>query len=451
MFSHEKALIGDVHVGAPCPARSRLGLGDARGSVRPSTAGSLRRFLSFAGPGMLVAVGYIDPGNWATDLAAGSRFSYALLSVVLVSSLMAMLLQVLCVRLGIASSRDLAEACRDAYPRAAMPLWVLAEIAITATDLAEVLGSAIALQLLFGLPLPAGVVLTGADVLILLCLEQRGIRRLELGVGALVFVVAACFAFELALSRPDGSAVLAGYAPRAAFLHDREMLFVAVGILGATVMPHNLYLHSSLVQTRAFERTETAMRSAVRHATLDTVVALGGAMLVNSAILVLAASAFHRAGRVDVADLHDAHRLLSPLLGSTLASVAFAVALLAAGQSATITGTLSGQIVMSGFLRVRLPPWSRRLLTRSLAIVPALVVAVAAGERGAGALLVGSQVILSLQLPFAIVPLLRLTADRSRMGALAAPRWMTVAGWATAIVVIALNGYLVSSFVRGEG
>jgi len=423
-------------------------LGNARGGIRSSIARGLRRLLSFAGPGMLVAVGYIDPGNWATDLVAGSRYSFALLSVVLVSSLMAMLLQVLCVRLGIASGRDLAQACRDAYPRAALPLWILAEIAITATDLAEVLGSAIALELLFGLPLPAGVVLTGADVLLLLGLERRGMRGLELGVGALVLIVAACFAFELVLSRPDLGAVLAGYAPRAAILHDRGMLYVAVGILGATVMPHNLYLHSSLVRTPAAERDR---RSAVQHATLDTIVALGGAMFVNSAILVLAATVFHRAGRVDVADICDAHRLLSPLLGSTLASVAFAVALLAAGQSATITGTLAGQVVMSGFLDVRLKPWARRLVTRSLAIVPALVVACVGGQRGAASLLVGSQVILSLQLPFAIVPLLRLSADRRRMGALAAPRWMTVLGWATAIVVIALNTYLVGSLLRGGG
>lgn len=425
------------------------GLGAAYRSVLPSTAGPVRRFLSFAGPGALVAVGYIDPGNWATDIAAGSRFSYALLSAILAASLMAMLLQALCVRLGIASGRDLAEACREAYPRAAAPLWVLAEIAIAATDLAEVLGSAIALQLLFGLPLPAGVVLTAADVLVLLALDQRGIRRLELFVGALLLIVAVCFGFEIVVSRPDPSAVLAGYVSGAEVIHDGQMLYIAVGILGATVMPHNLYLHSSLVQTRAFARTEEGKRSAVHHATLDTVLSLGGAMVVNSAILVLAAAVFHRAGRVDVADIRDAHRLLSPLLGSATASAVFAVALLAAGQSATITGTLSGQIVMSGFLRVRLRPWARRLLTRSLAIVPALIVATAAGERGTADLLVASQVILSLQLPFAIVPLLRLTADRRRMGVLAAPRWMTAAGWGSAIVVIALNGYLVVSVLRG--
>ncbi|APR76632.1 Manganese transport protein MntH [Minicystis rosea] len=287
-------------------------------------------------------------------------------------------------------------------------------------------------------------------MLILLALEQRGIRRLELFVGALVLLVAVCFGFVLALSRPDVRDVLAGYVPQAAVLRDRGMLYVAVGILGATVMPHNLYLHSSLVQTRAVEATEVGKRSAIRHATMDTVLALGGAMLVNSAILVLAAAVFHRAGRVDVTDIRDAHRLLSPLLGSALASVAFAVALLAAGQSATITGTLSGQIVMSGFLRVRLKPWARRLLTRGLAIVPALLTAIVAGERGAADLLVGSQVILSLQLPFAIVPLLFFTADRRRMGALAAPRWMTVIGWVSAVVVIALNTYLVSSIVRGS-
>jgi manganese transport protein len=397
---------------------------------------------------MLVAVGYIDPGNWATDLAAGSRFSYALLSVVLVSSLIATLLQVLSARLGIASGQDLAEACRDAYPRAAPSLWVLAEIAIIATDLAEVLGSAIALTLLFGLALLAAIVLTVADVLLLLGLERYGMRRLELGISALVFVVAGCFAFELILSRPSLGAVLAGYVPRAAVLRDPEMLYVAVGILGATVMPHNLYLHSSLVQRRTADGTAAAKREAVRRATLDTVVALGGAMLVNSAILVLAAAVFHPAGRFAVADLRDAHRLLAPLLGTTLASVAFAIALLAAGQSATITGTLAGQVVMSGFVRMRLQPWARRLLTRSMAIVPALAVALVAGERGAAGLLVASQVVLSLQLPFAILPLLRLTADPRRMGELTAPRWMTALGWVSAFVVIALNAYLLWSLAR---
>ena len=422
---------------------------DGYRSIQPSTRGPLRRFLSFAGPGALVAVGYIDPGNWATDLAGGSRFSYALLSVVLLSSLMAMLLQAMCVRLGIASGQDLAEASRDAYPRAAGTLWALAEIAIAATDVAEVLGSAIALELLFGIPLPVGVVVTALDVLLLLGLEPRGVRALELGVCALVLLVGGCFAFELALSRPDAAGVLAGYLPSRALFRDGQMLYLAVGILGATVMPHNLYLHSSLVQTRAFDRTLAGRRDAIHHATLDTVLALGVAMLINSAILALAASVFHRAGRVEVAEIRDAHRLLTPLLGAAGASTVFAVALLAAGQSATITGTLAGQVVMTGFLRVRLRPWARRLLTRGVAIVPALSVTLLAGERGTGELLIGSQVILSLQLPFAVIPLLLLTADRHRMGALVSPRWMTALGWGCAAVIVAMNGYLVATLVRG--
>jgi manganese transport protein len=427
------------------------GLGGAPLEVAPASSGALRRFFSFAGPGVLVAVGYIDPGNWATDLAGGSRYSYALLSVVLASSLMAMLLQALSARLGIASGNDLAVGCRQAWPRAAVPLWVLAEIAVAATDLAEVIGSAVALELLFHIPLPLGVALTALDVLVLLGLEQRGMRRLEAAVGAMVLLVAACFAFELVLSRPEPAGVLAGYLPRGALFHDRGMLYIAVGILGATVMPHNLYLHSSLVQTRAVGRGEAERRSALRHATLDALLALGGAMLINSAILVLAASVFCRAGLVEVADLRDAHRLLSPLLGSAGASTVFAVALLAAGQSATVTGTMAGQVVMTGFLRVRLPPWARRLLTRSLAIVPALAAALWAGERGAGDLLVASQVILSLHLPFAVVPLLLLSADRRRMGALVSPRWMTAAGWVCAGVIVALNGVLIAMVARGAG
>jgi manganese transport protein len=409
-----------------------------------SVRGSLRRFLSFAGPGALVAVGYIDPGNWATDLAGGSRFSYALLSVILISSLMAVLLQALCVRLGVASGRDLAEGCREAWPRAAAPLWIVAELAVVATDLAEVIGSAIALELLLHVPLVAGVVLTALDVLLLLGLEQRGARILELFVAALVIVVGACFAFELSLCRPDPGAVLLGYLPTSAIVHDRGMLYVAVGIVGATVMPHNLYLHSSLVRARASDRTLAGKRSAVRHATLDAVISLGGAMLINSAILVLAAAVFHRAGRYEVTELRDAHRLLTPLLGSVGAGTAFAVALLAAGQSATLTGTMAGQVVMNGLVQVRVKPWARRLVTRSLAIVPAIAVAVVAGERGVGELLVGSQVALSLALPFAVVPLLRLTADPRWMGALVTPRWMTWAGWGCAALIVGLNGYLIA-------
>jgi manganese transport protein len=328
---------------------------------------------------------------------------------------------------------------------------VLAEIAVVATDLAEVLGSAIALELLFGVPIAAGVVLTAFDVLVLLGLERRGARRLEACVVALVLTVAACFAFELVVSRPDVAAVVQGYVPTGALLCDGEMLYLAVGIVGATVMPHNLFLHSSLVQSRPFARTDAGKLDAVRHATLDTILSLGGAMLINSAILVLAAAAFHGRGHTEVAELCDAHRLLSPLLGSRGASTVFAVALLAAGQSATITGTMAGQVVMTGFVRVRLRPWARRLVTRALAIAPALGVALLAGERATSSLLVLSQVVLSLHLPFAMVPLLRLTADRRRMGALASPRWMTALGWTCAAVIVGLNGYLLARMARGAG
>ena len=414
-----------------------------------SSGGRLRRFLSYAGPGAVVAVGYIDPGNWAADLAGGSRFAYRLLFVVLVSSLMAMLLQVLSVRLGIAHGKDLAAATRDAWPRAATVLWVLAEVAVAATDLAELLGSAIALELLFGVPVVLGVALTALDVLFVLGLERRGVRRLEACIVALVLVVVLSFGFELALCHPDTAGLLAGYLPSRAVLHDERMLYLAVAILGATVMPHNLYLHSSLVQTRAFARTEAGRRDALRNATLDTVLSLGGALLVNSAILALAAAVFYRAGHVEVAELRDAHRLLAPLLGSRGAATVFAIALLAAGQSATLTGTMAGQVVMTGFLRVRLRPWARRLLTRGFAIVPALAVAAWAGDRGTSDLLVASQVILSLQLPFAVLPLLWLTADRARMGALATPRWMTALGWACAAVIVGVNGYLIAVMARG--
>jgi manganese transport protein len=328
-------------------------------------------------------------------------------------------------------------------------LWVVAEIAVVATDLAEVIGSAIALELLFHVPLPVGVALTGLDVLILLGLEQRGARLLEILVAALVVVVAACFVFEITLSRPDARAVMLGYVPGGALLHDRGMLYVAVGIVGATVMPHNLYLHSSLVRARASDRSIAGKRSAVRHATLDAVISLSGAMLINSAILVVAAAVFHGAGRPEVTELRDAHRLLSPLLGSAFASTAFAAALLAAGQSATLTGTMAGQVVMNGLVRVRARPWARRLVTRSLAIVPALAVAIACGERGAGDLLVGSQVALSLALPFAVVPLLLLSASPRWMGALVTPRWMTWAGWACAALIVALNGFLIAEALSG--
>jgi manganese transport protein len=358
-----------------------------------------------------------------------------------------MLLQALSARLGIATGLDLAQACREAYPRLAVPLWLAAEVAVVATDVAEVLGSALAIELLFGVPLRVGVVLTAADVLLLLGAERGGARMLERLLGALVLLVAAAFAFELALCRPALGDVVHGFVPHAAPLRDGATLLVAVGILGATVMPHNLYLHSSLVKSRAADRSDSGKREAVRHATLDAVVSLGGAMLLNAALLVLAAAVFHGAGRTDVVELRDAHRLLAPLLGPA-AAVVFALALLAAGQSATITGTLSGQVVMAGFVRLRVRPWQRRLVTRALAIVPALAVLVTAGEGSASRLLVGSQVVLSLQLPFAILPLLRLTADRRRMGGQVSPRWLTWLGATGAALVLAANGALLWQMTR---
>lgn len=403
-----------------------------------------RRFLAFAGAGGAVAVGYVDPGNWATDLGGGSRYGYALLSVVLASSLMAMLLQTLSARLGIATGLDLAAASRELAPRLALPMWGAAEIAVVATDVAEVLGSAIALELLLGIPLCVGVVATAADVLLLVGAEQRGTRWVERFVAGLVLVVAAAMGYELSLSRPPLLDVLQGYAPSLELLRDGDMLYMGIGILGATVMPHNLYLHSSLVVARPFERDDAGRREALRHATLDAVLSLGAAMLVNSALLAMAASVFHANGRSDVAEVQDAHRLLTPMLGTTVAGIAFALALLAAGQSATITGTMAGQVIVCGFVNVRLRPWQRRLVTRALALVPALAVIVLAGEGSAGRLLVGSQVLLSLQLPFAVVPLLLVTADRRRMGALVAPRWMTATGWACAATVVLANAALLA-------
>jgi manganese transport protein len=411
--------------------------------VRPG----IRRFFAFAGAGGAIAVGYVDPGNWATDLGGGSRFGYALLSVVLASSLIAMLLQTMSARLGIATGLDLAEACRHAYPRLTWPMWGAAEIAVVATDLAEVLGSAIALELLLGIPLRFGVVLSAADVLLLVGAERRGVRWVERLAAALVLFVAVAFAFELSLSRPPILDILQGYAPSMDLFRDGEMLYMGVGILGATVMPHNLYLHSSLVTARPFERSDAGRREAVRHATLDALLSLTGAMFVNSALLVLAASVFHAHGRSDVAEVQDAHRLLSPMLGTTVAGAVFALALLAAGQSATITGTMAGQVIACGFVRIRLRPWQRRLFTRALALVPALVVILAAGDGSAGRLLVGSQVVLSLQLPFAVVPLILLTGDRRRMGAFTAPRWMTAAGWGCASTVVAANAVMVARMV----
>jgi manganese transport protein len=410
----------------------------------------VRKLLAFVGPGYLVAVGYMDPGNWATDLAGGSAFGYTLLSVILLSNLMAILLQALAARLGIATGRDLAQACRDHYSRPiALSLWAACELAIIACDLAEVIGTAIALQLLFGLPLIWGVCLTALDVLLILLLQHRGFRYLEAFVISLLVIIAGCFTVEIALSRPVLNDVLAGFVPSREVVTNPAMLYIAIGILGATVMPHNLYLHSAIVQTRRFAPTEPGRREAIRYATLDSTVALMLALFINAAILIVAASTFHADGKVEVAEIQDAHHLLAPMLGVPMASTLFAVALLASGQNSTITATLAGQIVMEGFLRIRLPAWMRRLLTRLLAIIPAVTVAALYGESGTAKLLVLSQVVLSLQLPFAVIPLVRFTSDRAKMGPFANPRWLVALAGVVATVIVALNAKLLFDVVFG--
>jgi manganese transport protein len=419
-------------------------LPEVHGSIAvPHEAGFWRKLLAFAGPGYLVAVGYMDPGNWATDLAGGARFGYTLLSVIMVSNLMAILLQALAARLGIASGRDLAQACRDSYTRpTAFLLWILCEIAIAACDLAEVLGAAIALNLLIGLPLIWGVCLTSLDVLIVLFLQHRGFRYVEALVVSLIVLIAGSFAVEMWLARPALGALALGFIPRTEILRNGDMLYIAIGILGATVMPHNLYLHSSIVQTRKYLDTPDGKREAIGFATIDSSVALMSALFINAAILIMAAATFHGTGNDAVADIGDAYKLLSPLLGTTLASTLFAVALLCSGQNATLTGTLAGQIVMEGFINLRLRPWLRRLITRLIAIIPAVIVISIYGERGSGPLIILSQVILSLQLPFAVFPLVSFTSDRAKMGEFVNPWWVTALAWAVALVIAVLNIYL---------
>ncbi len=406
----------------------------------PKNARAWSKLGAFSGPGYLVAVGYMDPGNWATDLAGGSQFGYTLLSVILLSNVMAILLQALAAKLGIVTGRDLAQACRDHYSRpVSFMLWAACELAIIACDLAEVIGTAIALQLLFGIPLVWGVCLTALDVLLILLLQQRGFRKLEAFIVALLIVIAVCFAVEIVLSKPALGAVLSGFVPTAQVVTNPAMLFIAIGILGATVMPHNLYLHSSIVQTRAFDRDEQGRREAIKYATLDSTVALVLALFINAAILILAASTFHAAGRTDVAEIGDAYQLLTPMLGAGVASTLFAVALLASGQNSTVTATLAGQIVMEGFLDLRLPAWQRRLITRLLAITPAIIVAALYGESGTTKMLVLSQVVLSMQLPFAVVPLVTFTSNRAKMGQFVNPAWLKWAAWLIAAVIIVLN------------
>jgi manganese transport protein len=425
-------------------ARPSPSLAESYRSVEVSTGGWFRKLLAFAGPGYLVAVGYMDPGNWATDLAGGSQFGYTLLSVILVSNLMAVLLQGLACKLGIVTGRDLAQACRDHYSRpVGFVLWGAAELAIAATDLAEVVGTAIALNLLFGLPLPWGIVITVLDVFLVLLLQNRGFRRLEALVIALVATVGLCFLFELIVSRPDMAAVARGFVPDPDIVRDPAKLYIAIGILGATVMPHNLYLHSSIVQTRKYAQTAPGRREAVRYAFADSTIALSFALFINAAILIVAAATFHRTGNTQVAEIQDAYKLLSPLLGVGVASTVFALALLASGQNSTLTGTLAGQIVMEGFLDIRLRPWMRRLITRGIAIVPAAVVSVLYGESGTAQLLVFSQVILSMQLSFAVFPLVRFTSDRAKMGEFVNPVWVQVLAYLVAFVIAGLNVWLI--------
>jgi len=411
----------------------------------PKGASFWRKMLAFSGPGYLIAVGYMDPGNWATDLAGGARFGYTLLSVIMISNLMAILLQSLALRLGIVTGRDLAQACRDHYsPKVSFVLWILCEVAIIACDLAEVIGSAIALNLLFGIPLIYGVLLTAFDVMILLLLQNRGFRWLEAVVITLVLTVGVCFGAEIIFSQPDVAAIANGFIPSAQIVTNPAMLYIAIGILGATVMPHNLYLHSSIVQTRNFERTPAGKREAIKFATIDSTVALIFALFINAAILIVAAAVFHTSGNTEVAEIEDAYKLLSPLLGVAGASTLFAVALLASGQNSTLTGTLAGQIVMEGFLNIRIRPWLRRLITRLIAIVPAVIVTSLYGASGTTQLLILSQVVLSMQLSFAVFPLVMFTSDKLKMGEFVNPRWRKVLSYAVAVVIAGLNMWLLT-------
>lgn len=439
---------------APTAPRGAVGtrpsLPESHATVRvPENAPAWRKLLAYFGPGLLIAVGYMDPGNWATDLAGGARFGYLLLSVVLISNFFAMLLQHLALKLGIVTGRDLAQLCREhSSKRWAITQWLLAEVAIAACDLAEVIGSAVALNLLFGLPVVIGVIVTAFDVLVVLALQHRGFRYVEAFVGALIFVIAVCFAYELVASHPQWIGAVDGLLPHPEIITNPAALYIAIGILGATVMPHNLYLHSSIVQTRNFRRDDAGKASAIRFATVDSTGALFAAFFVNAAILILSAATFHGTGHEDVADISDAYKLLSPVLGASLASAFFAIALLASGQNSTLTGTLAGQIVMEGFLDIRLPQWVRRLVTRLIAVVPAVIVAAIAGQRGINELLILSQVILSFQLSFAVFPLVAYTGRRSLMGRFTNPRWLQVVSWAVAGLILVLNVYLLVATVR---
>jgi manganese transport protein len=413
-------------------------------------AGFFRRALAFVGPGYLVSVGYMDPGNWATSIAGGAQFGYTLLFVALLSNIMAIILQSLCARLAIGSGRDLAQACRDAFPKqVSFVLWLFAETAIIATDIAEVVGTAIGLNLLFGIPLEIGVVITALDVFIILWLQKLGFRWVEAFIISLLGVIFVCFFFQIAMADPDWGGVIKGFAPTVDIVRNPQMLYLALGIIGATVMPHNLYLHSAIVQTRAYGETLPEKRQALKYATIDSTVALMFALLVNASILILAAATFHKTGRTDVSDLGDAHAMLAPLLGSLLAPKLFAISLLCCGLNSTVTATLAGQIVMEGFLNIRLPAWLRRLATRLVAIVPAAAVTIYYGSSGTGVLLILSQVVLAFQLPFAIVPLVMFTRDKAKMGALVSPTWLTLVAGVIAAVIIALNMKLIWDLAAG--
>ncbi len=409
----------------------------------PKDAGFWKKLFAFAGPGLMIAVGYMDPGNWATDIAGGAKFGYTLLSVILISNLFAIILQHLSLKLGIVAERDLAQACKDHFhPVVNFILWIFCEIAIAAMDLAEVLGTAIALNLLFGIPLSWGVVITIIDVFVILLLQARGFRWIESIVGGLIFVIIICFAYQLILSQPEIFPILSGLVPDKEIVTNPSMLYIAIGILGATVMPHNLYLHSSIVQTRNYDRTPKGKKEAIKFATIDSSASLLLAFFINAAILIVAAATFHGTGYEDIADIHDAHKMLEPLLGTSLASIAFAVALLASGQNSTLTGTIAGQIVMEGFLNIRLRPWLRRLITRLIAVIPALIVTILYGEKGTTDLLVLSQVILSMQLSFAVVPLVMFTGSKLKMGEFVNKVWLKVLVWIITFIIIILNLYL---------
>lgn len=409
----------------------------------PSNGKFWQKLLAFAGPGLMIAVGYMDPGNWATDIAGGAKYGYTLLSVILISNFFAMILQHLSLKLGVVAERDLAQACRDHYhPLVNYILWILCEIAIAACDLAEVIGSAIALNLLFGLPLPWGIALTVIDVLLILMIQARGFRWIEAVVGAFIIIILICFGYEIILSNPSVYPMLEGLIPKKEIITNPSMLYIAIGILGATVMPHNLYLHSSIVQTRNYARTTEGKKEAIKFATIDSTLALFIAFFINASILIVASASFHTKGFFEVEDINDAHKLLAPILGTGLASIVFAVALLASGQNSTLTGTLAGQVVMEGFLNIKLKPWLRRLITRLIAVVPAFFVALWYGEKGTADLLVLSQVILSMQLSFAVIPLVMFTNNKEKMGEFVNKPVLKILAWGISLIIIIFNLYL---------